>query len=1451
MFKIVTLSVAIIAWPLAATKVETIEKPSVKPVAFHITPELVAAKKSVAKQTDNMDTATLKHSSWYAAALKNLAKQEYTFKPAAEAGLYVTPNRRNNLHFTYSDKGFTVKPQTTKIPTREVTPGMLPEEIKYKTLPDWKIAFNLDKKQIGEGEWRVSENKAEYVTSNITVQYINNEEGMRQNFIVQAPTAAGADEKIVFNIATNLQVKTQPNGLQFANKEGVVMNYNQLKAWDANGQALEASFGKSKGDYCIQVQSKNAVYPITIDPLSATPSAILEVNQAGAKFGTSVASAGDVNGDGYSDVIIGAPSYSNFGRAFIYHGSAAGLSTTPAIWFDGEPGSNFGWSVSTAGDVNGDGYSDVIIGAPNMNWGQPAEGAILVFYGSATGLNPASIYGLKINRPNAHLGWSVACAGDVNNDGYSDVIVGAPDYDLSNFPNEDGGLVFIYRGSPTGLDELVRTVIYNNQRYNGADKFGFSVAGAGDVNGDGYSDVIVGAYNYYSTAYVNGLFSVFYGNAGGVNTTPSFTQKAGYALGGQTWLGYSVACAGDVNGDGYSDVIIGHPYSINASVGVGSFGMWYGSASGLTFAGGFNPGPSQAGANMGWSVASAGDINGDGYSDVLVGANMYDNGNTNEGAAWVYYGSATGIPTSGGGVLIAEGNQDNALLGAAVASAGDVNGDGYSDVLIGAYMYDKGETDEGVVFLFNGSPGGLNPSNSRFIESNSAGALMGSSVAFAGDVNGDGYNDLIIGFQNYSNGQSYEGAFNIYHGSATGIPLTPATSIEMNQAFTTLGYAVAGAGDVNGDGYADVIVGAPNYSNGNNTEGMFRIYHGSATGLLTTPAVTIEGNQDFAQMGVSVASAGDVNGDGYSDVIVGANNYSNGQANEGVAFVYHGSATGINPTAAALLERNQAGAQFGNSVASAGDVNGDGFGDVVVGARNYTNGQTNEGVAFVYKGSATGINIAIAPVMLEANQASAEFGTVVRGAGDLNHDGYSDVLVSSPAYTNGSSQEGAVFVFNGSSGGINTTAATRIESNIAGLKLGGALSAGDVNGDGYNDIIVGAPVYSNVQTNEGALYVYHGSASGVSITPALKIENDWANSRLGSSVAVADVNGDGYNDVVVGCPGYANGQADEGAIYVYHGNSPGNGLRNNLILYNANLTIPLSSSSYIGDKFGIGLYAKSLVGKTKGKLVWETRSISNAFSGTPVTNSTLYTSGQSAMTDISLNGQLKAVVSKIMTSRYTKIRARVKYDPATAITGQLYGPWRYVTEQAAGASLGVLPVDLISFKAEWLQRGKTAQLKFITENESNLCCYEMEKSSDGVHFTSIGKLTAKNNSLRNDYSYTDPTATAPKQYYRLKTINLNGIVEYSNLQLLRSNTAIEVIVFPNPASNVLQLQLNNNYTTLNAQIINPAGQTIQRYTNLSTAGQLVTIPISNLAQGTYFLHLQCGEEKQVLQFIKK
>ena len=190
----------------------------------------------------------------------------------------------------------------------------------------------------------------------------------------------------------------------------------------------------------------------------------------------------------------------------------------------------------------------------------------------------------------------------------------------------------------------------------------------------------------------------------------------------------------------------------------------------------------------------------------------------------------------------------------------------------------------------------------------------------------------------------------------TSLPTTADWTAEGDSYFAMFGYSVQTAGDVNGDGYDDVIVGAPNYDGGQEYEGKAFVYHGSATGLSFEADWTAESNVARAMFGYSVSTAGDINGDGCDDVIVGAPLFFNGQIDEGVVFVYHGSVTGLSSGPARLLEMNQAEAYFGISVSKAGDVNGDGYDDVIVGAYAYDNGQIDEGAAFVYHGSAAGLS---------------------------------------------------------------------------------------------------------------------------------------------------------------------------------------------------------------------------------------------------------------------------------------------------------------------------------------------------------------------------------------------------------------------------------------------------------------------------------------------------------------
>jgi hypothetical protein len=405
-----------------------------------------------------------------------------------------------------------------------------------------------------------------------------------------------------------------------------------------------------------------------------------------------------------------------------------------------------------------------------------------------------------------------------------------------------------------------------------------------------------------------------------------------------------------------------------------------------------------------------------------------------------------------------EGGQSNERFGISVASAGDVNGDGFDDIIVGAYRYDNGQADEGRALVYHGSATGPSLSPDWSAEGDQSSAYFGFSVSGAGDVNGEGTDDVVVGAYRYDNGQSDEGRAFVYLGSPGGLAATPAWTAESGQASAYFGYSVAGAGDVNDDGFDDLLVGARFFDNGNTNEGSVFLFLGSASGPEAGPAWSVEGDQDFAELGYSVDGAGNVNGDAYDDLILGSRSYDNGQTNEGRALVFHGSATGPGASPDWIGEIDQGAAEFGAAVRGAGDVNDDGFDDVIVGAHLYTDQIVKEGGAFVYLGSGAGL--ATQPVWSAfGGQDTAELGFSVDGAGDVNGDGFDDVIVGARGHdaADGTSNSGRVEVYLGSDTGLDGTAAWSYESNQAGAELGYAVAgAGDVDGDTAGDVLVGA-----------------------------------------------------------------------------------------------------------------------------------------------------------------------------------------------------------------------------------------------------------------------------------------------------------------------------------------------------------------------------------------------------------
>ena len=365
----------------------------------------------------------------------------------------------------------------------------------------------------------------------------------------------------------------------------------------------------------------------------------------------------DVNGDGYPDVLASEPN-GNFGGSFgvvrIHRGGqGAGFDTTADWTLTGDiEGYKYGRDV-VAADVNGDGYADTIVGSYGLN----DRGRVQVHLGSSSGPTFGGFieFNDRVAFSDGHYGWHLGAVGDVNGDGYADFAAGEPG-SISidgNFP----GYVHVYLGAPAFTNAVTRIEL---QGISDSDRFGSAVTGC-DVNGDGYSDVIVGAPERAG----GGAAYIYAGSSGGISNTPWATLTAS----GSTEFGRDLACAGDVNGDGYRDVIVGDVGGLSAH-------LFYGAADPISGVPDHTvSGP--ANSLFGRAVGTGGDMDRDGFSEFIVTAPGYTV--YQSGALLIWRGNATNLQSQADGQMNFY-NMNQGEAGAVLGLARDTNGDGFIDV---------------------------------------------------------------------------------------------------------------------------------------------------------------------------------------------------------------------------------------------------------------------------------------------------------------------------------------------------------------------------------------------------------------------------------------------------------------------------------------------------------------------------------------------------------------------------------------------------------------------------------------------------------------------------------------------------------------------------------------------------------------------------------------------------
>jgi hypothetical protein len=594
----------------------------------------------------------------------------------------------------------------------------------------------------------------------------------------------------------------------------------------------------------------------------------------------------------------------------------------------------FGWNVSSAGDLNGDGYSDVIVGAPfnnSVDGSLTDAGAAYIYFGPKNGNYSVENADLKIygTAANDHFGWDVADAGDVNGT-YDDVIIGAP----GNTSTEPGKVYIFYGWDIKNDGDGILLASDANVTITGGkngDRFGCAVAGAGDINNADNDDVIIGAYlndTMDGTRLNAGMAYLFFGNSnltGNINVTIADVNLTGKSSG--DYFGFSVSFAGDVNNDAYDDIIIGAPGTDKTYVYYGGKGIGIGGYSSILFEEGFESGDFTAG---GWTLSSPAPV---------VSTDHPNTGNYAAGGSvgiFAYnlntYSFQKKIDTSGYQnitiaytVAVQDAGPGTISFVASYSTNGGTSWTNFetpitdNNNIYAIKNWDLSSikvanNNPNFVIRFSGTFGGAaqSPSNCFWVDDvnvtgiaipgtananitingENNGDNFGWSMNCGGNVNGDSYNDFVIGAPDYDNSS---GRVYVFYGGTHWPSTIPASfanvTFSVGKAGDKFGFSV-GSVDFEPDGYSNILIGAPYNDSLNGTKpdaGTVYVIRGSdfLAGLIRGANYARSGENAYDHLGWSVANALDMNDDNIEDIIVGAPHYDNGTISDaGKAYTF-------------------------------------------------------------------------------------------------------------------------------------------------------------------------------------------------------------------------------------------------------------------------------------------------------------------------------------------------------------------------------------------------------------------------------------------------------------------------------------------------------------------------------------------------------------------------------------